>query len=87
MLDRFHFAVEEGRSQLTKLVLALSYLLISVAIVIILYIKKIQLLKESGPFLAVFAGIAIYIALVASVNLNHAIEDVRYFYALLNGDA
>jgi hypothetical protein len=82
-LDHYRMAVEDGGSQLVKLILSVSYLLISAGIVTFLFIKNRRTLKESGPFIAVFAGIALYIAIGASVDLSNSLEDVKYFYALL----
>ncbi|WP_456274681.1 hypothetical protein [Bacillus sp. AK031] len=79
-LDIFMRAVGDSQSEFVKLVLSLSYLFISVVLTLFLYKRNKKVLKESGPFIAVFAGVAIYVALGASLDLNSSLQDAKYYY-------
>jgi hypothetical protein len=76
-------AVNDSKLVLVKLILSVSYFLIVLITSLILYKKKRKILKESGVILSLFAGIAIYIAFKASIDLSRTFQDAKYYYLIL----
>jgi hypothetical protein len=82
-LELFRTAVSDIQSERVDLILSLCYFLIVVIIALFLFRKNRKLLKETGPFMAVFTAIAIYIAFGASADLINSLQDAKYYYSLI----
>jgi hypothetical protein len=82
-LESFMIAVSDSKVLLVKLLISLTYFLIVAGTTLIFYKKNRKILKESGAIIAVLAGIAIYIALEASIDLSRTLQDAKFYYLIL----
>jgi hypothetical protein len=82
-LVNYMYAVNDSKLVFVKLILSVSYFLIVIISTLILYKKKRKLIKESGVILSIFAGIAIYIAFNATIDLSRTLQDAKYYYLIL----
>ncbi|WP_421378179.1 geobacillin-26 family protein [Bacillus salacetis] len=82
-LEHFRKAVSDSESELVDLIISLCYLFIIAVITLFLFKKNRKVLKDSGPIIAVFAGIAIYIAFGAFEDLFRSIQDAQYYYSII----
>jgi hypothetical protein len=76
-------AVNDSKLVLVKLILSLSYFLIVMITMLILYKKNRKLFKNSGVIISTFAGIALYIAFNASIDLSRTLQNAKYYYLTL----
>lgn len=82
-LISYMYAVNDSKLVLVKLITSVSYFLIVIIIVFILFKKNRKVLKDSGIIISIFAGIAIYIAFQASFDLISLLQDTKYYYLTL----
>lgn len=82
-LINYMYAVNDSKIVLIKLISSLSYFLIVIITTVILFKKDRKILKDSGIFISIFAGIAIYIAFQASFDLISLLQDTKYYYLTL----
>lgn len=82
-LINYMYAVNDSKLVLVKLITSVSYFLIVIIIVFILFKKNRKVLKDSGIIISIFAGIAIYIAFQASFDLISLLQDTKYYYLTL----
>ncbi|WP_066073187.1 hypothetical protein [Neobacillus soli] len=76
-------AVNDSKLVLVKLILSVSYFLIVIITMLILYKKNSKMLKDGGVIITILAGIAIYIAVKASFDLSSSLQDAKYYYLKL----
>ena len=76
-------AVNDSKLVLVKLITSVSYFLIVIITMFILYKKNRKMLKDSGVIITILAGIAIYIAFKASFDLISLLQDTKYYYLTL----
>ncbi len=82
-LINYMYAVNDSKLVLVKLITSVSYFLIVIIIVFILFKKNRKVLKDSGIIISIFAGIAIYIAFQASFDLISLLQNTKYYYLTL----
>lgn len=82
-LINYMYAVNDSKLVLVKLITSVSYFLIVIIIVFILFKKNRKVLKDSGIIISIFAGIAIYIAFQASFDLISLLQNTKYYYFTL----
>ena len=80
-LEKFMIAVNDSKSKFVTLILSVSYLLIVVIATLVLYKKKSEMIKEGGLIILIAAaGISIYIAFNASLDLSSLLRVTNYYY-------
>jgi len=80
-LDRFMNIVGDISVQKLRLILSVCYLLL-VVITVVIAQKKKKMPKEA-PFLLIIGalgGIAFYVAFQTTFELNHSLNDAKYYY-------
>lgn len=82
-LVNYMYAVNDSILALGKLIISVSYLLIVIITTLILYNKNRKMLNDGGAIISVLAGIAIYIAFKASLDLSSSLQDAKYYYLIL----
>ncbi len=73
-------AVNDSNLALAKLILSLSYFLIVTLTTLFLYKKNRKMLKDGSVIITIVAGIAIYIAFKASIDLSSSLKVAKYYY-------
>lgn len=80
-LEKFMIAINDSKSKFVTLILSVSYLLIVVITTLVLYKKKSEMIKDGGLIILIAAaGIAIYIAINASLDLSSLLREANYYY-------
>ena len=84
-LHRFMNVVGDISAQKLRLILSVCYLLLIVITVVIAQKKKKEMLKEALLLLIIGAlgGIAFYVAFQTTLELNHSLNDAKYYYLVL----
>jgi len=82
-LRNYMTTVSDSKIELVKLIVSVSYFLIVIITMLIMYKKNRKMLKDSGAIITVFAGIAVYFAFNASIELSSLLRDVKYYYLTL----
>ena len=84
-LHRFMNIVGDISAQKLRLILSVCYLLLIVITVVIAQKKKKEMLKEALLLLIIGAlgGIAFYVAFQTTLELNHSLNDAKYYYLVL----
>jgi hypothetical protein len=73
-------AVNDSKLVLVKLIISVSYFLIVIITMLILFKKNRKMLKDGGIITTILAGIAIYIAFKASFDLSSSLKLAKYYY-------
>ena len=76
-------AVNDSKVVLVKLILSISYFLIVIVTILILYKKNRKMLKDGGFIITILASVAIYIAFKATFELSSSLQDAKYYYLIL----
>ncbi|SFD70185.1 hypothetical protein SAMN04488168_1784 [Bacillus sp. 491mf] len=82
-LAHFRTAVRDIRRNIFEMILYVSYFLIIVLIALIFYKKNKQTFKRGRAIFVIFAGIALYATFTASIELNTALKDAKFYYSVL----
>ena len=82
-LRSYMTAVSDSKIELVKLIVSVSYFLIVIITMLITYKKNRKMLKDSVVIITVFAGIAVYFAFNASIDLSSLLRDAKYYYLTL----
>lgn len=82
-LDHFMKAVGDTHSEYITLLISLSYVFIIVIGALFLFKRNRKTFNASLPFMAVFAGIALYIAIGALEDMNSSLQDIENYYSII----
>ncbi|MGN1400633.1 MAG: hypothetical protein ACI4XL_03950 [Bacillus sp. (in: firmicutes)] len=83
-LQDFMMAVGNSKTVLSQLIIWVSLFLIIAVISILLYKKNKKLLKDGAIVILLASGIALYIIMDASFDLNSALQEVKHHYLRLS---
>lgn len=82
-LEKFMSSVNDSKVILAKLISSVLYFLIIIITTLTLYKRNRKMLKDGGVIITGLAGIAVYIAIGASFDLNSSLHDANYYYFAL----
>ncbi|MGG0644551.1 hypothetical protein ABE021_11480 [Sporosarcina gallistercoris] len=83
VLENFMTAVNDAYLEWIELILSVSYFLLIVVTLVILYKKKRNMLNGYALLITSFGAIAFYIAVQAFFDLSRIVEELNYLYLLL----
>ncbi|MDQ0273559.1 hypothetical protein [Cytobacillus purgationiresistens] len=83
VLTNFMIAVNNLNTEITTFILSLSYLLIILITVIVVYQKNIEMLKSGGLIILMLGVVTVYVTINTLINAKVSFEEATFYYLVI----